>query len=192
MAIAPSSLILLPPKSSEVKWTTLVESTSRITPSSPKLFLKRFSSFKLLKFAPRANIFIPVDEIKQLRGAASKDKINPRDIKLRLASELVERFHGKKKSLNAHDNFINRFQKKEITDDILEINIDNIPLKEDVDIINLLTKKTKIITSTSEVRRLIKQNAIKIDNETITSIDYISLKSKQFVLKVGKKKIYKI
>ena len=39
--------------------------------------------------------FIPVDEIKQLRGAASKDKINPRDIKLRLASELVERFHGK-------------------------------------------------------------------------------------------------
>ena len=57
--------------------------------------------------------FISVDEIKQLKGAASKDKINPRDIKLRLASELVERFHGKKKSLNAHDNFLKRFQKKQ-------------------------------------------------------------------------------
>jgi tyrosyl-tRNA synthetase len=136
--------------------------------------------------------FIPVGEIKKLRDAASKDKINPRDIKLRLASELVERFHGKKQSLKAHDNFINRFQKKEITDDILEIKIDNIPSKEDVDIITLLSKKTKIITSTSEVRRLIKQNAIKVDNKVISSIDYICLKSKQFILKVGKKKTYKV
>jgi len=136
--------------------------------------------------------FISVDEIKQLKGAASKDKINPRDIKLRLASELVERFHGKKKSLNAHDNFLKRFQKKEITDDIIKIQA-KLPQHFDAtDIITLLTEMTKILPSTSEVRRLIKQNAIKIDGKIITSIDFVCSKSEKFVLQVGKKKAYKI
>ena len=61
-----------------------------------------------------------------------------------------------------------------------------------IDIITLLTKSLGIITSTSEVRRLIKQNAIKIGGVTINSIDYQCVNNEEFLLQVGKKIAFKI
>jgi tyrosyl-tRNA synthetase len=57
-------------------------------------------------------------------------------------------------------------------------------------IIDLITKNIKAITSTSEVRRLIKQNAIKIDSNVINSIDYNCVGHSEFLLQIGKKKAY--
>ena len=59
-------------------------------------------------------------------------------------------------------------------------------------VIDLITKELKAISSTSEVRRLIGQNAIKIDSSPVTSIDYDCSKQKNFLLQIGKKKAYKI
>ena len=50
----------------------------------------------------------------------------------------------------------------------------------------------KVIKSTSEVRRLISQNAIKIDSKPITNIDYDCSTDSEFLLQIGKKKAYKI
>jgi len=61
-----------------------------------------------------------------------------------------------------------------------------------LDIITLLTKELSIIPSTSEVRRLLKQNAIKINDEIVSSIDFKCPEKEQFVLQVGKKITYKI
>ncbi len=136
--------------------------------------------------------FMKIDKVLAMKKDTEMEKLNPRDVKLKLASELVGRFHGGKLALQAEENFLKRFQKKEITDDISKIQVKCDKSSNTIDIINLLTAKTKILESTSEARRLIKQNAIKIDGKTITSIDFICSKSEKFVLQVGKKKAYKI
>ena len=61
-----------------------------------------------------------------------------------------------------------------------------------INIISLLTAKTKILQSTSEARRMIQQNAVKIDGEVINSIEFTCPRAKQFVLQVGKRKVFKI
>ena len=136
--------------------------------------------------------FKKLPEINSLKESAITNEMNPRDIKLLLASEIVGRFHGDVLAEKANDNFLKRFQKKEITEDILAIKVEMPPEEQNLDIIALLTHQTKIIGSTSEARRLIKQNAIKIDGNTILGIDYICPISKEFILQVGKKKAFKV
>ena len=130
------------------------------------------------------------DAVKILKKQCDQNKLNPRDVKIDLAYELIDRFHGQKKAEEAKNNFIGRFQNKNITDDIpnIEIKTNGQTLR----IIDLITKNIKAITSTSEVRRLITQNAIKIDSKPITSIDYDCAKKPKFLLQIGKKKAYKV
>jgi tyrosyl-tRNA synthetase len=134
--------------------------------------------------------FQDLDKIHSSRKACNNDEMNPRDAKIDLAYELAERFHGKKKANEAKDNFIARFQKKNITEDIpdIEINSEGSELK----IIDLITHKLKAIGSTSDVRRLVSQNAVKIDTRPITDINYDCNRHKKFLLQIGKKKAYKI
>ena len=134
--------------------------------------------------------FKDLDRIKLSHKACESNQMNPRDVKIDLAHELVERFHGRKKANEAKDNFIGRFQKKNITKDIPDIEIDSegIELK----IIDLITQKLKAIVSTSDVRRLVSQKAIKIDTKPILDINHDCSKHKNFLLQIGKKKAYKI
>ena len=131
-------------------------------------------------------------ELKQIKNSVSKDDMNPRDIKLRLSEELVARFYGDKNAKKCLDNFVDRFSNKEITDDIELKTITKTSDSEVIDIIMLITKSLNIISSTSEVRRLLKQNAIKIDGMIIDSIDYQCAVNKQFLLQVGKKIAFKV
>ena len=128
--------------------------------------------------------------IQSTKKACDKDEINPRDIKIDLAYEIVERFHSSQAADKAKDNFINRFQNKNITSDIptIQVEVDG----DQLIIIELITKKLKAITSTSEVRRLVKQNAIKIDTKTINDIEYDCAVHSKFLLQIGKKKAYLI
>ena len=134
--------------------------------------------------------FQDLDKIQSSRMACDNDEMNPRDVKIDLAYELVERFHGKKKASEAKDNFIGRFQNKNITKDIPDVEVK--PEGTELKIIDLITHKLKAIASTSEVRRLIGQNAIKIDTKPISDINYDCNKHKKFLLQIGKKKAYKI
>ena len=130
------------------------------------------------------------DDISALKDKCLQNKSNPRDAKIELAHELITSYHGQKNADKAKENFINRFQNKNITEDIphFDIMTNDKPLS----VIDLITKELKAITSTSEVRRLIGQNAVKIDSRPITSIDYDCSKQKNFFLQIGKKKAYKI
>ena len=130
------------------------------------------------------------DKIHSFHKACNNDEMNPRDVKIDLAYELVERFHGKKKANEAKDNFIGRFQNKDITKDIPDIEIDS--EGAELKIIDLITHKLKAIASTSDVRRLVSQNAVKIDTKPIVDINYDCNKHKKFLLQIGKKKAYKI
>jgi tyrosyl-tRNA synthetase len=134
--------------------------------------------------------FQDLDKIQTSHKACNDNKMNPRDVKIDLAYELVERFHGKKKANEAKDNFIGRFQNKDITKDIPDVVVHS--KGSELKIIDLITQKLKAIASTSDVRRLISQNAIKIDTKPIVDINYDCSKHSKFLLQIGKKKAYKI
>tara|TARA_B100000586_G_scaffold226729_1_gene174604 strand:- start:135 stop:1346 length:1212 start_codon:yes stop_codon:yes gene_type:complete len=140
--------------------------------------------FELLSFIDETNL-------NKLKLEVKNNKSNPRDIKLNLASELVGRFHGVKLAEKAEDNFIKRFQKKEITDDIIKLAI-KYNKETDNNIIHVLTSGSDILKSTSEARRLIQQKAIKINGKVVTSIEYQCPLKEEFILNVGKKKVYKV
>ena len=133
--------------------------------------------------------FKSYEDISLLKQLCSQDKLNPRDAKIDLAYELIERFHGHDKADKAKSNFISRFQNKNITDDIPLIELKT---SGELKIIDLIMNNLKVVKSTSEVRRLISQNAIKIDSRPITTIDYDCSVDSEFLLQIGKKKAYKI
>jgi len=111
---------------------------------------------------------------------------NPRDVKVRLAHEIVKIYHGEKKAQEAEDNFINTFQKKEIPDKMQEIKCEKGELLSEVLV------KNKILPSKSEWRRLVKGKAIHDLNkkENISDPDFKI--SGELILKIGKKTFIKI
>jgi len=137
--------------------------------------------FDLLSF--RSN-----QEIANLKKEQKAGK-NPRDIKILLAKELIERFHSEKDAQNAEEAFINRFQKGIIPSDIEEVSIsiegNEVPLP------NLL-KEVALVSSTSEAMRMIKQGAVKIDDKKIEDPKLTVKKNTSGVFQVGKRKIKKV
>ena len=128
-------------------------------------------------------------DIESVKQMCSQDKLNPRDAKIDLAYELIKRFHDQDKADKAKSNFISRFQNKNITDDIPNIEVKS---TGELRIIDLIINNLKAVKSTSEVRRLITQNAIKIDTKPVTTINHDCGKYTEFLLQIGKKKAYKI
>ena len=132
--------------------------------------------------------FKSTDEINELKAEQAKGK-NPRDIKIELAKELIARFHDDQSANLAEENFINQFQKKNMPDDIEEVSLtlseSSIPLA------NLL-KDCGMTSSTSEAIRMIKQGAVRIDEEKITDIKHIIPAGTSAIYQVGKRKFKKI
>ena len=128
------------------------------------------------------------DEIKYLKSEQAKGK-NPRDIKIELAKEIIARFHNEKSANDAESNFIDQFQKKNTPDDIEEISYiisgDSIPLP------NLL-KECGMTSSTSEAMRMIKQGAVRIDEQKIIDEKIHIKKGFSAIYQVGKRKFKKI
>ena len=132
--------------------------------------------------------FKSTDEIEALKSDQVNGK-NPRDIKVELAKELIARFHDDQSANLAEANFINQFQKKNMPDDIEEVSFaiseDSIPLA------NLL-KDCGMTSSTSEAMRMIKQGAVRIDEEKITDTKHIISSGTSAIYQVGKRKFKKI
>jgi len=137
--------------------------------------------FELLSFRPLHEIDSFKKEIEQ--GA------NPRDIKFKLAEEIITRFHDEKSAADAQADFINRFSKNEIPDDMpkVEINVgsDGMPLA------NVL-KEAGLVSSTSDGHRMVKQGAVKIDAEKVVDSRQILNASFSAVMQVGKRKFAKV
>ena len=114
-----------------------------------------------------------------------KDGENPRNIKFRLAEEIITRFHNNEQAKKAQQNFIDRFAKNQTPDEMDEFTFD-----QGMKIANLL-KDSNLVSSTSEAFRMIKQGAAKIDGEKINDKDLIPNKGTS-VYQVGKRKFVRI
>jgi tyrosyl-tRNA synthetase len=132
--------------------------------------------------------FRPIDEISQLKIAVSEGK-NPRDIKIDLAKELIARFHDNAAAESAHCDFIQRFQKNAIPDEMPEVTLALPP--EGMAIGNLL-KAADLVSSTSDAMRMIKQGAVKIDGQKVDDTRLILSEKNTSVYQVGKRKFAKI
>ena len=142
---------------------------------------KMWRWFELLSFRPMSEI----DLFKEDMGKGE----NPRDIKFKLASEITERFHGAHAAHAAKADFIQRFQKSAIPDDVPEKNIQCTAGK--IPIGNLL-KDAGMVASTSEAIRMIRQGAVKIDGVKVEDVKLVLHAGTSGVFQVGKRRIAKI
>ena len=111
---------------------------------------------------------------------------NPRDIKRDLAKELVQMYHGEKKSLEAEAYFEKVIVNKENPDEMNEFKI-----KEETTIVDLLFD-SGLVPSKGEAKRLIKQGAVKIDGVKIDNLAYQLRSNDNKIIKAGKRKFLKI
>ena len=137
--------------------------------------------FDLLSFKDSA-------EIDNLKKDQKKGE-NPRNIKFILAQEIVERFHGEKKSKSALNEFLNRFQKGNIPTNIEDISL---TLSKDELTLSRVLKDSKLTSSTSEALRMIKQGAVKIDGEKVLDSDHKIALNEEQIYQVGKKRFRRI
>ncbi|NTS75619.1 tyrosine--tRNA ligase [Catenovulum sp. SM1970] len=131
--------------------------------------------------------FRPISEIDALKQKMA-DGANPRDIKIELAKELIARFHDEAAAEAAHQDFIQRFSKNAIPDDLEEKTVE-----EGANMmIGGLLKAAGLVGGTSEAMRMIKQGAVKIDGEKVSDTKLEIELGSTAVYQVGKRKFAKI
>ena len=128
--------------------------------------------------------FRPLQEIEQFKTDI-ENGANPRDIKILLAKEIIARFHSDDDAQKAHQDFIDRFQKGAMPDEMPELTLSAMPIA------NLL-KDAGLVSSTSDAHRMIKQGAVKIDGEKLTEKTFQAAVGETNVYQVGKRKFARI
>jgi tyrosyl-tRNA synthetase len=111
-------------------------------------------------------------------------RLHPREAKLDLAQAIVEQFHSRAKSLNARQDFIQTFSRKETPAEIRQYVFADL----DESLLDVLLKN-KLVTSRNEGRRLLAQGAVSCDNQTVEAENW---RLREGVLKVGKRRFLRL
>lgn len=133
--------------------------------------------------------FKPLSQIEAYKDAIENEGANPRDIKFELGMEIVERFHDTAAAEKAKEDFLQRFQKGQLPEEV-----DDYILASSAApwMLGSALKESGLVASTSEAIRMIKQGAVKIDGEKILDTKKILELSKPAVLQVGKRKVIRV
>lgn len=132
---------------------------------------------------------MPPSELREVRQQLESGTVNPRDLKRRLARDLVALYHDPDAARQAEEEFDRIFVRKDLPDDIADA-----PVKTDggtVPILRLLTE-TGLAASNGEARRLIEQGGVSIDGQRITDQHARIDVRGGAVLKVGKRKFVRV
>ncbi|NOZ37628.1 MAG: tyrosine--tRNA ligase [Gammaproteobacteria bacterium] len=132
--------------------------------------------------------FRPITEIEGLKKEMA-DGRNPRDIKFLLGEEIVARFHSQADAVAARENFIARFQKGAMPDEIPEKTLTG--EGGGLAIANLL-KQAGLTQSTSDALRMIRQGAVKIDGQRIEDSKLHIAAGTVHVYQVGKRRFARV
>lgn len=128
-----------------------------------------------------------LEELAELKQQVAEGA-NPRDTKILLAKEIIGRYHDDAAAEQAHQDFVQRFQKNAIPDDLPEITLS--AGGEGMAIANLL-KEAGLVGSTSEALRMIKQGAVKINGDKLED-GKLMVPAGEAVYQVGKRKFAKV
>ena len=132
--------------------------------------------------------FRPMPEIEKWKQEVAQGA-NPRDVKIRLAEEIIERFHSRADATRAHENFIARFQKGATPDEMPEVE-----LKADAGNLSLMQvmKQAGLTSSTSEAMRMVDQGGVKVNGEKVADKSMMLPAGETLVLQVGKRKFARV
>ena len=125
-------------------------------------------------------------EIQDLELMLHSEKISHRDLKRKLAREIVSVYYDNSAASIAEQHFDNVIVNKGVPDDIDETSIN----KEIGLVVFLLDYK--LVSSRGEAKRLIKQSAVKINDETVVDIHFVFKPTTEYTIKVGKRRFIKI
>jgi tyrosyl-tRNA synthetase len=132
--------------------------------------------------------FRPMAEINSWKQEAAGGA-NPRDFKLRLADEIVARFHDRRAAETAQENFVKRFREGAVPDEIPEVTLQAVG--EGL-VITQVLKQAGLTASTSESTRMIGQAAVKIDGERVSDHTLIVKTGARHVIQVGKRRFARV
>lgn len=133
--------------------------------------------------------FRPTQEINHWRREVVGGK-NPRDIKIRLAEEIVTRFHGEGAAKAALQNFIERFKQHRLPNNLEEVKIS--ALKDDCLGIGYILQRAGLVSTTSEARRMILQGAVRVDGERVEDVGLTIPTGESHLYQVGKRRFAKV
>ncbi len=129
---------------------------------------------------------VSMERAREVEAALGSGE-NPRDLKLSLAEEIVSMYYGRGRAVRAREAFIETFQKKEIPDDISEVEVSDGELLVDV------LSRAKIISSKADFRRLVEEGAVKrLSEESEEKINDLKTPASPGVYKIGKRRFVKI
>ena len=128
---------------------------------------------------------VPMAEIEIMKSQMETGLLNPRDAKMRLAVELISTFHSPEEAVQAMERFKVVYSQRDIPDDIPEILVNEIEVW-----LPKFFSQNKLVVSTTEGRRMIKQGAVRINGEKYEQEDL--LLEEGMVIQIGKRKFVKI
>lgn len=126
------------------------------------------------------------EELETYDKQIADGSVNPRNIKMQLAHQITEEYHGKEGADKAQEDFINVVSNKGIPDDIQEVKVE-----QGKNILDLITE-LKFTASRGEAKRLIQGGGVKIDGKKITDMSYTVSFDDSVVLQAGKRKFAKL
>ncbi|KAF2958881.1 tyrosine--tRNA ligase [Thermotoga sp. Ku-13t] len=130
---------------------------------------------------------IPLEEIEEYEKLMNQGKINPRDVKMRLAFEITKFFHDEEAAREAQEQFIKVFSKRELPEEMPTVHLD----MDQCELVELLVK-LNVVSSRGEAKRLIQQGGVKIDGEKVTDIHAKITLDRERILRVGKRQFFKL
>ena len=132
--------------------------------------------------------FRPMNEIEQFKTDI-ENGTNPRDIKFLLAKEIITRFHNAEAAEKSQQNFIDRFKKGKVPDDIEEFELTSVDGSLGI---AYIIKDSGMTNGTGEAIRMIKQGAVKIDGEKVVDTKLMVASGTTAIYQVGKRKFAKV
>ncbi|MBI3915081.1 MAG: tyrosine--tRNA ligase [Chloroflexi bacterium] len=125
------------------------------------------------------------EEIAEMDRALKAQSINPRDLKARLAREIIAQFHGADAARAAEEEFTRVFSKRELPSDM-----PTFAIRKPMPILDLLIA-ANLAPSKSEARRLIQQGGVRLDDRVVKTIDE-EIPASEAVLRVGRLKFVRL
>ncbi|MGX4600482.1 tyrosine--tRNA ligase [Faecalimicrobium sp. JNUCC 81] len=126
------------------------------------------------------------DVVNKIEEDLKEDRVNPRNVKMELAKEIVRLYHGEERANFAEERFKSVFQKGQIPVDILTVEASS----DSFDLAQIIVEN-KLVQSKSEMRRLATQGGVKINGEKVTDLQSV-VPQGELVIQIGKKKFIKI
>ncbi len=128
-----------------------------------------------------------LQEIEQMKSDIDNGILHPKEAKIRLAKIIVEYFYDEKTAIRAHEEFENVFKNKNLPTDLKTFKVKETSINV-VDLIML----AKLAPSRSEAKRLIKSNAVRINDTTISDFKTDITMDREIILRVGKRRFARI